>query len=86
VGAVPKRGSTRHNPDHEKITKQVVQTLPIRIPSISTQKQTVSQLKALATEIQRLESIYQCKLGVLVELKNSSLIKPSSAGYDAVLT
>jgi type I restriction enzyme S subunit len=61
------------NPTMKKISNGAVKTLPIAVPPISTQRAIVETLKALAEEIQHLESIYQKKLAVLEALKKSLL-------------
>jgi len=57
----------------KKIGKQVVQNIPIPVPSLEKQKSTAGMLDALETETQRLESIYQQKLAALDALKKSLL-------------
>ncbi len=47
--------------------------LVIPVPSLTAQGQIVQQIQTIATEIQRLESIYQQKLASLAELKRSLL-------------
>jgi len=61
------------NPTMKKISNGAVQTLPIAVPSIPTQRAIVKTLNGLAEETQRLESIYQQKLAALDELKKSLL-------------
>jgi len=61
------------NPTMKKISNGAVRTLPIFVPPIHEQRRVVVQLDALATETQRLESIYQQKLAALDELKKSLL-------------
>jgi type I restriction enzyme S subunit len=68
------------NPTMKKISKGAVQTLPIRVPSISVQKQIVTQLNSLTAETHRLESICQKKLAALEELKRSLLHQAFSGG------
>ena len=48
-------------------------TLSIPLCSITEQKVVSSKLESLSTETQRLESIYQQKIAVLDELKQSQL-------------
>ncbi|GAB1233792.1 restriction endonuclease subunit S [Ferrigenium sp. UT5] len=50
-----------------------LKSLPISIPPIEAQKAISAQLKLLAIETQHLESLYQCKLAALDELKKSLL-------------
>jgi type I restriction enzyme, S subunit len=66
------------NPTMKKIGKEAVQTLPIRITSISNQKQIVAKLDALSAETKKLETIYRQKLASLEELKKSILAKAFS--------
>ncbi|SIQ10393.1 type I restriction enzyme, S subunit [Aromatoleum tolulyticum] len=61
------------NPTMKKISKRAVQTLPIAVPPISTQRKIVHQLHSLTEETRRLESLYQRKLAALDELKKSLL-------------
>ncbi|MEK6784018.1 MAG: restriction endonuclease subunit S [Nitrospirota bacterium] len=61
------------NPTMKKISNGAVQTLPIAVPSIPTQRAIVRTLNVLAEETQRLESIYQQKLAALEALKKSLL-------------
>ena len=63
------------NPTMKKISKGAVQSLPITVPPISRQKEIVAQLAALATETQRLKSIFKRKLTAMEELKKSILQK-----------
>jgi type I restriction enzyme S subunit len=63
------------NPTMKKLNKEAVQTLPICMPPISVQKRAVNTLSSLASETQRLESLYQRKLAALDELKQSLLNK-----------
>jgi len=63
------------NPTMKKISKGAVQTLPVRVPSISVQKQIVTRLNTLAAETQRLASLYEHKLAALEALKKSLLHK-----------
>ena len=50
-----------------------IKTLSIPLCSITEQKVVSSKLESLSTETQRLESIYQQKIAVLDELKQSQL-------------
>ena len=61
------------NPTMKKLSKEAVQSLPIVVPSLSKQKEIVTQLEVLSTEVHQLESIYRRKLIVLEELKKSLL-------------
>ena len=45
----------------------------VSLPSLKEQSEMAARLDALATETQRLESLYQRKLAVLDELKKSLL-------------
>ena len=66
------------NPTMKKISKSAVQTLPIAMPSIATQKEIVVRLNAIFAETNRLQSLYQHKLTTLAELKQSLLHKAFS--------
>lgn len=68
------------NPTMKKICKEAVQTLPIYVPPLPTQKQIVATFASLATETQRLESIYQQKQTALDALKKSMLDQAFSGG------
>ncbi len=57
----------------KKISNGAVRTLPICVPPIPEQHRVIAQLDALASETQRLESIYRQKLAALNELKKSLL-------------
>jgi type I restriction enzyme S subunit len=57
-----------------------VREFPIFLPSLSEQKEIVSQLDELAREIQSLESIYERKLAALAELKKSLLHQAFTGG------
>ena len=61
------------NPTMKKISNGAVRTLPICVPPIPEQHRVIAQLDALASETQRLESIYRQKLAALNELKKSLL-------------
>ena len=61
------------NPTMKKVSNGAVRTLPIRLPSISTQRAIATTLNALSGEADCLESIYQRKLTALDELKRSLL-------------
>jgi len=63
------------NPTMKKINKEVVQGLPMSLPSLRKQREITSRIDALAKETQHLESIYQKKLNALAELKQSILHK-----------
>ena len=71
------------NPTMKKISKSAVQTLPITMPSIATQKEIVARLNAIVAETQRLQSVYQHKLTNLAELKQSILHKAFSGELTA---
>ena len=58
-----------------KINKQVVQNAPIPVFCLAEQKIIVTKLDGIASETQRLESIYRQKLAALKELKQSILQK-----------
>ncbi|GJL66798.1 MAG: type I restriction modification enzyme protein S [Nitrospirales bacterium] len=55
------------------INQAKLSELPISLPSFSQQEEITSRFDALATETQRLESIYKEKLSALDELKKSLL-------------
>jgi type I restriction enzyme S subunit len=57
----------------KKIGKQVVQNIPIPVPSLDQQKSIAATLDAVAAETQHLESLYDQKLAALEELKKSLL-------------
>jgi type I restriction enzyme S subunit len=61
------------NPTMKKVSNGAVRTLPIRLPSISTQRAIVATLKALGCEADCLETIHRRKLASLDELKTSLL-------------
>lgn len=61
------------NPTMKKISKANVQTLPISLPPLSTQRTIVAKLDALSAETRRLESLYQRQLHAYTELKQSLL-------------
>ena len=55
------------------LTKETLEPYPIALPSLSDQRQVVKTIIELEAETQRLESIYQQKLGSLEALKKSLL-------------
>ncbi|MSR55960.1 MAG: hypothetical protein EXS09_22205 [Gemmataceae bacterium] len=57
----------------KKIGKQVVQNIPIPLPSLTQQKAATEKLDAIREETQRLESLCRRKLAALDELKKSLL-------------
>ncbi len=61
------------NPTMKKINKRAVQTLPIVVPSLSQQKNTVTHLKKIRSQTYELATNYQHKLSLLEELKQSLL-------------
>lgn len=61
------------NPTMKKLNKEAVQTLPICVPTLPTQKSIVNTLNSLADEVGRLSQIYERKLTALDELKQSLL-------------
>jgi type I restriction enzyme S subunit len=61
------------NPTMKKISNGAVKTLPISVPSISTQKAIVKTLDALTEDTQRLAHVYEQKLAALEKLKKSLL-------------
>jgi len=74
LGIGDEGGSTR-----QAITKSQLQELSVSMPSdIKVQNDIVAELDILATETQRLETIYQQKLDALAELKQSILQKAFS--------
>lgn len=63
------------NPTMKKISKGIVQGLPIVLPDLVQQKRIIDKIDAFSTEINHIESIYQKKLTALAELKQSILQK-----------
>lgn len=61
------------NPTMKKISNGAVRTLPIVVPPLVVQKEIVETLNTLASETQRLTSIYQRKIRALGDLKRSIL-------------
>jgi type I restriction enzyme, S subunit len=61
------------NPTMKKISNGAVKSLPIAVPSLTTQRAIVKTLNGLADETERLESIYKQKLAALEALKRSLL-------------
>ncbi|SFJ54709.1 type I restriction enzyme, S subunit [Desulfomicrobium apsheronum] len=61
------------NPTMKKLNKEAVQTLPICVPTLPTQKSILNSLNRLADETGRLARIYEQKLTALGELKQSLL-------------
>lgn len=57
----------------KSLNQATLSALVIHFPSSAMQARIVCQLEALNIETQRLESIYQCKLAALQELKKSLL-------------
>jgi len=66
------------NPTMKKITKQVVQQLPLVVPLIEDQRGAVDVLDRLLTETRNLQSIYAQKLQHVNDLKHSILSKAFS--------
>lgn len=59
-----------------KLTQKALNSIPVPLPSsIEQQHEVVTTLQSLATETQRLESLYQRKLAALDELKQSLLAR-----------
>lgn len=63
------------NPTMKKISKSVVQGLPIFLPDLQEQRTIVSNIESIETESNNLKAIYQQKLTSLKELKQSILQK-----------
>lgn len=63
------------NPTMKKITKGDVQSLPISIPSIDTQKSIIFKIHNLNEQTQKLSTLIEKKLFLLNELKQSLLQK-----------
>jgi len=63
------------NPTMKKINKSIVQGLPVALPDLLQQKSIVDTLDSLSIQTQHLKTIYQEKLAVLDELKQSILQK-----------
>ena len=61
------------NPTMKKISNGAVRSLPIAVPSITTQRAIVKTLCSLTEETQRLEAIYREKLAALEALRKSLL-------------
>ncbi len=61
------------NPTMKKISNGAVKTLPITVPSISSQQAIVEMLDSLSAETQRLANLYERKLAALEALKKSLL-------------
>ena len=61
------------NPTMKKISNGAVKTLPIVVAPLPAQRVIIETLDALATETQRLASLYQQKLAALAALKKSLL-------------
>ena len=61
------------NPTMKKISNGAVKTLPIVVPSITTQQAIVKTFNVLTTKTQRLADIYERKLAALDALKKSLL-------------
>ena len=61
------------NPTMVKVSKSAVQRIPIGVPPLATQKAIVEELDALASETQRLTSLYQQKHAAFDDLKESLL-------------
>jgi type I restriction enzyme, S subunit len=57
----------------KKIGKQVVQNIPVPLPSVARQQAAVEQIDSVLEETQRLESLYRQKLAALDALKKSLL-------------
>lgn len=72
-------GSTVRN-----LNIDLVRTVSVPLPSLDTQREIVEALEDLRAECDRLDSIYQQKLGVLGELKQSLLQKAFSGELTAV--
>ena len=57
----------------KSLNQTTLSSLAIPFPSRTEQSRIVNQLDELSGETQRLESLYQCKLAALDELKKSLL-------------
>ncbi|MDZ7952429.1 restriction endonuclease subunit S [Nostoc sp. DedQUE09] len=66
-----------------KINKQVVQNAPIPVFCVAEQKIIVTKLDEIASQAQRLETIYRQKLAALNELKQSILQKAFTGELNA---
>jgi type I restriction enzyme S subunit len=71
------------NPTMKKINQGIVQSLPIRHPSIESQKEIVLRLDSIYETTIKLEKIYRNKLDNLNELKKSILEKAFSGELTA---
>lgn len=60
------------------VSADIIKSLPVVIPPLSTQRAIVAKLDALSAETKKLEAIYQKKLDNLEELKKSVLKKAFS--------
>ncbi|WP_423910599.1 restriction endonuclease subunit S [Candidatus Spongiihabitans sp.] len=60
---------------HQRVPLEFIQSYPIPIPPISEQKRIVAVLDKLSAEKQSLVGIYEKKISVLAELKQSLLHK-----------
>ena len=61
------------NPTMKKIDKEAVQTLPIKVPSLETQRRVVDSLDNAAEDAKHLATIYRRKLNAFDALKRSLL-------------
>ena len=60
------------------LSNKALSNLIISVPDITTQRNILDSLDSLATETNRLESLYQHKLTTLADLKQSLLHKAFS--------
>ena len=71
------------NPTMKKINQEIVQSLPLRYPSIKRQVEIVLELDSIYAATNKLEQIYRNKLDSLNELKKSILQKAFSGELTA---
>ncbi len=71
--AVSKMASESKGTTQKFVGLGYLRNFPISIPNLENQRTLVRELDAFATETQRLESLYQRKLALLAELKQSLL-------------
>ena len=67
----------------KKINQEIVQSLPLRYPSIKRQVEIVLELDSIYAATNKLEQIYRNKLDSLNELKKSILQKAFSGELTA---
>ena len=64
----------------------IIQSLPVRLPSIFHQKAIIAKIDSLSSKVSRLEAFQNLKLAKIDELKKSILQKAFTGGLTSAST